>query len=498
MKDCTFKLAARAQGKVSAIREIFQELPNVKEKRITQNLSPLIDLSIGQPHVPAHPEVMKKLEEMKPSSSSQGYSSAKGEQSTLESIVKLYQHYYPGIQYQTNEVMVTLGGSGALSNIFSILVGEKEDTVLTFEPYFAAYTGQVQEWGGTLQKIPTRKNNFRPTASGLEEALNANPNVKALILNYPNNPSGVSLTKEEAISLVNVLEKFPDVIIIIDDVYRDFNYREHVTVLDVAPHLKERCVVINSGAKGLLGAPGERIGMVSAHENLIKCMSTHQTNSISSVPYRTQAALRLAVESYLQNPKNDWLMNTRNEYQTNVETASTAYKKAEFTLSQEPDGAFYLLVCAKHLIGRKNPNTSKEIKNDVDIAHYFLHEAGVATIPGSGFGIDPSEGYLRISCANKRESLIEAADRMDKASRLLIKQEKLNTNGNLSKLSMLSSDNNEILPQNTLKKSRNISVEPTIATIIQNSGSPIYQAVRSQSNLLNEHTNSAANQSKLF
>lgn len=320
--------------------------------------------------------------------------------------------------------MTTMGGSGALSNIFSILARE-DNVFLTFEPYFSAYTSQIEIWGSTLKKIPTKENNFRPTAEGLKHALKSYPNARALIMNYPNNPSGVSLTRQEAVELAQVLEEHikthPNFDIIIDDVYRDFNSGEHITILDVALHLKDRCIVINSGAKGLLGAPGERVGMVAAREDLISRMVAIQTSSISSVPHRTQAALRYAVEIDLKNPNNDWLTQAKKEYKTNVDTAFMAFKEQGFTVSK-PDGAFYLLVSAKHLIGKQNPHTLTEIKNDMDIAHYFLHTAGVATVPGSGFGIDSTEGYLRISCAKENHLLIEAAVRIGKAVQLILNQ----------------------------------------------------------------------------
>ncbi len=421
-----FRLTKRAEIPVSQIRQIFQKIPAVKLERQQAGLSDLIDLSIGQPHLSANPNVMQALENMQPTKAAQGYSAAQGEPDTLDAIVKLYNYYYPHVSFKKEEVMVTLGGSGALSNIFSVLVEKPDDIILTFEPFFAAYTSQIQEWGGTLKKIPTLENNFRPSAEALESALQNYPQTKAVIFNYPNNPSGIALTHEEALRLAKVLEKYPDTLIIIDDVYRDFNYQQHVTVLDVAPQLKDRCVVINSGAKGLLGAPGERIGMVAAHATIIKAMLPRQTNGISSVPYRTQAALRFAVANYLENPHNAWLVNAQQEYKNNVETASHAFKQQGFKIAQEPGGAFYLLVSAKQLIGKKDPKTNQEIKTDVDIANYFLLSAGVATVPGSGFGIDSSEGYLRISCAKENYLLLEAIERMGNAMRLLLNRDVLN------------------------------------------------------------------------
>jgi aspartate aminotransferase len=434
------RLAKRAQISVSPIRKIFQQLPAIARQRLEEGLPPLIDLSIGQPHIPANPAVMKSLNEMQPAKDSYGYSSAQGEAATLEAIVKLYNLYYPLVNYKNEETMVTIGGSGALSNIFSILVENENDVILTFEPYFGAYTGQVKEWGGSLKKIPTLNNHFRPTAEGLDAALKDYPNAKALILNYPNNPSGISLTRDEMTSLARVLENYPDMFIIIDDVYRDFNYQEHFTILDVAPHLKDRCIVINSGAKGLLGAPGERVGMVAAHADLIRSMLPRQTNGMSSVPYRTQAALRFAVENHFLNPQDDWLMSAKNEYKTNVTMGHLEFKKQGFSMIEEPNGAFYLLVNAKHLIGKLIPDSLMVIKDDCDIANYFLLTAGVATVPGSGFGIDPTEGYLRISCAKEKSLILEAANRMGASAKLLLDVELIHHKDTLAKPSAPSSN----------------------------------------------------------
>lgn len=418
------KIAARADVPVSSIRQIFQQLPLLRRQRAMDGLSPLIDLSIGQPHIPPHPEVLQSYTKIKEDSRHMGYSPAQGEPETLEAIVRLYQQYYPALSWDTSEVIATVGASGALSVIFSILVEKKTDVILAFEPCFGAYQGQVHEWGGTFKAIPTQAQGYRPTAQALEKSLQAHPGTKAVILNFPCNPSGVSLRQNEAEALADVLTNYPDVLIIVDDVYRDFNTLQHVTVPDVAPFLKDRCVIINSGAKGLLGAPGERVGMMSAHPDLIQYMIRGQTNRIASVPWRTQALLRAAVDCYLQKPDNPWLAAARKEYRDNVLAAATAFTEQGFTLACEPEGGFYLLIKAKHLLGTLNPFTGEIIQNDVDLASYFLRsaESGVATVPGSGFFMDPAEGCLRISCAADKSLLLAAAKRMGLACQRLLEE----------------------------------------------------------------------------
>jgi aspartate aminotransferase len=424
------RFTQRTSAPVSPIRKIFVKIPEARE-RLKQQGKTLIDLSIGQPHIAPNPEVIRRIESDEKNNAAKylGYTSSLGEDETLDAIVRLYKSYYPLVNYDKTQVMVTNGASGALSNVFSALVEKSEDVILTFEGFFGAYTGQIAEWEGSLKMIPTHQHAFRPTAAGLRQALQNHPTTRALILNYPNNPTGVSLRQDEIQDLAAVLKDYPDVWIIIDDVYRDFNHQKHLTLLDVFPEFKDRCIVINSGAKGLIGAPGYRIGMIATHSDLIKAMLPRQINGLASVPHATQRALVHAANVYLENPNNDWLVYARNEYKNNVAAATVAFNEKRFKIAAKPEGAFYLLVDASQFIGQCKSDHSM-IENDVDIASYLLEVAGVAVVPASGFGIDTAKGYLRVSCANESEQLIEAAARMHEAMQLLqepSKRPRLNT-----------------------------------------------------------------------
>lgn len=399
----------RSKIKASIIREIFNEIPKLAAERKTAGLPDLIVLAPGEPKEPNR-EVLQQLTQMSGHEFSTGYSHSQGEPATLEAIVRFNAYRYPKVKYKTSEVMVTMGGTGALSNIFSILLEKKEDIVLTFEPFFANYTGQVEEWGGTFKAIPTAYNHFRPTALGLKNALQQNPQTKAVLLNYPNNPSGICLTAAEVADLAQVLREYPHVLIILDDVYGELNYTKPESLLDY-PDFKDRCVVINSGSKTLLAAPGLRIGMLSAPAELIQAMCARQTNGILSVPYYTQAALRFAVNALLDTPQNTWLHFIRKTYKTHLEIAMQAFKEAGFEISVIPEGGFYLFINASCLLNIHGA------KNDVDIMRNLIKYPGVVTIPGSGFGCDPSKGYLRICCVSEPQQLTEAARRMGEYAR---------------------------------------------------------------------------------
>lgn len=136
-----------------------------------RDLPPIIDLSIGEPHLGINDNVIKSLDQfLHPSETDLvlPYSPFPGNQDSLELITHLYKRYYPSVDYSIKEVMITNGATQGIWNALSILV-DAEDQVLTFEPYFAAYENQMRALGGTLIKIPTHDHHFQPTGKCLEK-----------------------------------------------------------------------------------------------------------------------------------------------------------------------------------------------------------------------------------------------------------------------------------------------------------------------------------------
>jgi aspartate aminotransferase len=401
---------------LSAIRQIFAQIPILDREREKNELPPTINLCIGQPHLPTNPVIAISQTQSFPDGS--GYSATQGRDETLQAIVDLYNEYYPAAKYQKNEVMVTLGATGALHNAFASIINP-EDSVILFTPYFSLYEKQVKNFGGSVIEIDTKKTHFKPNIRELEKVMQQEPEPKAIVLNYPNNPSGVVLNLEELTELARALRKYPFLVIIIDDVYKDLAYNKKIlSLLDVAPDLRDRCITINSGAKALAGAPGMRIGMVGANEQLIQAMAQQQNFSITSVPDETQMALIASIRERL-NPKTNWLETARETYKNNCDLVLRHLEDLHMTPTTSPGGGFFVMMNAKDLIGKKIPqavsftNSKGEhiiknihgiIKNthfqsDADVVQYFLYVAGVATVPGSDFGLSANEGQIRISCA---------------------------------------------------------------------------------------------------
>ncbi|HLF66768.1 MAG TPA: pyridoxal phosphate-dependent aminotransferase, partial [Gammaproteobacteria bacterium] len=375
-----------------------------------------------QPHVDPNPIVRRRLRE---ENEKPGYPQTLGEPDTLAAGVRLLKNYFPQVAFETDELMVTVGATGALCSVFAALVEKPEDKILTFGAFFATYEGQVEQWNGNIEVIPAEKNPFRPTEEEFRATLEKYPGTKALLLNYPNNPSGVSLRREDAQMIARVLseEKYQHIQIIIDDVYRDFDHLEHVTLLDVAPELKDRCAVVLSASKGLYGDPGVRAGLLAGSKDLIKACTPTQITTVASATSQAQRVMYHAATEYLENADQGktsaWLMNTKNEYKKNLAVASQAFKEAGFKIPIEPEGAFFLIVDASSLRGKMDPENNKVMQNDADIAEYFMTAAGVSVVPGQGFRFAPEKCYLRISCAQPEANLRLAAQRMGAAAKLL-------------------------------------------------------------------------------
>ncbi|WP_419420343.1 pyridoxal phosphate-dependent aminotransferase [Legionella sp. D16C41] len=443
-KEDQIILADRTYATPDAIDAIFQQLDKVSKSRIAMGLDPVISLCVGEPHLPINKEVLTDLIAylgQKETASQFQYSSPAGCPETLAAIKKLYQVYYPSVEYNEDEVMISSGATQGLWNAFNVLVNPG-DSVVAFTPFYPTYKVHTEAVGGKFIALPYLSH-YLPNLDELKATLTHNK-VKLLILNFPNNPSGVDLNQDILRELCTILNQHPEVAIIIDDVYRELTVKPHLTILDIDPSFKNRTVVINSASKGLIGAPNMRIGMIAAGAKLIAAMATKQATEICSVSSLTQQALIAAVNSKINcSPSyEEWIVKAKLAYQENTNLVSNALDKLGCQSFYGGNG-FYLLVDFSHLLNCHIPNTitftqhNKVIKDmhnkigadtfssDVEIAAYLLHAAGVATIPASGFGIDSKQGILRFSCAKDTALLLQAIENISVAMQEVSRVNKL-------------------------------------------------------------------------
>jgi len=281
---------------------------------------------------------------------------------------------------------------------------KKGDQVLVPTPCYVSYAEQIKLTGATPIFFKTKEeNNFRPT---LEEVkANLTPRVKAFIINSPNNPTGSIVEKEQQKKIAKLLVG-RGVYMITDEVYEHLIYdgRNHISVASLGKKEKEMSITVNSVSK-TYAMTGWRVGYAAGPREIIKAMSNlqgHATGNVNSI------AQKATIEALIETQKP--VKNMVKEYGKRREYMVNRLNKIEGIRCHYPDGAFYTFPNVTALYGREyNRNI---IKNDVDVAKFFLEKAHVAVVPGVAFNYS---GYVRFVFAKSVKEIKEGLDRIEKA-----------------------------------------------------------------------------------
>ncbi len=292
-------------------------------------------------------------------------------------------------------------GTGAKQLIFNALMATiaPGDEAIIPTPSWVSYPDIVELLEGRPVLLEcSRADSFKLTPARLDAAIT--PRTRWLILNSPCNPSGAVYSAAELRALAEVLLKYPDVMIMSDDIYEYIVFDDHVfaTISEIEPRLSERTLIVNGVSKGHC-MTGWRIGFCAGPRWLVKAMVTLQgqeTNGPSSI---SQAAAVAALEGTLENVRRNNLV-----YQRRRDFAVDRINRIPGLSCDRPQGAFYIYVDVSGLLGRRTPQ-GMVLSNDVEVADYMLQEGGVALVPGAGFNASP---YVRL-CFAYSDSVVEDA-----------------------------------------------------------------------------------------
>jgi aminotransferase len=290
------------------------------------------------------------------------------------------------------EILVTVGVSEGLDLALRALLNPG-DEVLILEPSYVSYSPLTQLAGGVPVHVLTSiDTHFKCRVRAL--AQNVSPKTKALLLNYPCNPTGTSYTRAELANIASFARR-RNLIVVSDEIYDELTYdRPHVAFPSL-PSMKQRTLYLNGFSKGY-AMTGWRIGYACGPKDLIRAMTKIHQYSMLSAPTMGQFA---AIEAL------------RNGSEAVKEMTAEYRRRRNFLVSElnriglkchMPDGAFYLF-----------PSIKKTGKKSLDFAQSLLRKEKVAVVPGVAFG--PSgEGYVRLSYATSLDSLREAVRRMER------------------------------------------------------------------------------------
>jgi aminotransferase len=265
------------------------------------------------------------------------------------------------------------------------------DEILVTEPSYVSYSPLVELAGGKAVHIKTDpKSGFKLTPGDI--ARNCGRRTRGLILNYPNNPTGTSYSKNELRRLSRaVIAK--NLFLISDEIYCDLTYDFAHTPFPTLPRMKERTLYLNGFSKGF-AMTGWRIGYACGPKDVIAAMTKIHQYTIMCVPITSQMAAREALKNGERSVRE-----MRREYKRRCLFIISALNDMGLEC-HKPEGAFYAF-----------PSIRSTGMTSLEFASELLKKEKVAVVPGTAFG--PSgEGYIRISYASSMDNLKEAAERM--------------------------------------------------------------------------------------
>jgi aminotransferase len=297
-----------------------------------------------------------------------------------------------GVSYDPQlEIVATVGVSEALYLTLTALLEPGEEVIVP-TPCFVSYQAEVILAGGVPVELPSRvEDGFQVNLDELEAAIT--PRTKAILIGYPNNPTGAVASREVLLQVVRLAEQH-DLIVISDEIYDRLVYTAPHVCFASLPGARERTVTLGGFSKDY-AMTGWRIGYAAAPAGILKGLVRIHQYTIMSAPTMAQFA---ALEA-LQNGES-YVEDMRREYDRRRRLIVGGLNELGLSCF-EPGGAFYAF-----------PNISASGLDDETFAQRLLEEERVAVVPGSSFGAG-GEGFVRCSYATAYEKIEEALRRME-------------------------------------------------------------------------------------
>ncbi len=302
------------------------------------------------------------------------------------------------LEYSREEVIVSCGAKHSLYNIAQAMFGPGDEVIIP-APYWVSYPAQVLLNDATPVIVKTsEEDSFMLRAEALESAIT--DRTKALILNSPSNPTGLTYDRDALARIADVVLRHK-IYVISDEIYEKMLYDDatHVSIASLGAEIKERTIVVNGLSKSH-AMTGWRIGYTAGPAELIKAMTKVQSQSTSNPTSIAQAA---AVEA-LRGPQ-DFLAPMLAEFDRRRRYLVGELNAIENVSCLMPTGAFYAFPNTSGLYGGR-------VKSSTELAMYLLDEAKVALVPGEAFGDD---NFVRISYATGLEDIQKAVARIKEA-----------------------------------------------------------------------------------
>jgi len=312
------------------------------------------------------------------------------------------------LTYNKENIVVSCGAKHSLYNIAQALFGPGDEVIIP-SPYWVSYPDQVLLNDAIPVIVNTyEEDEFMLRPEVLKEKITSRS--KALILNSPSNPTGFIYTENALKEIAEIALKH-NLYIISDEIYEKLIYdnEKHISIACLSEEIKEKTIVVNGLSKAY-AMTGWRIGYAAGHTEIIKTMTTIQSQSTSNP---TSIAQKAAVAALRGN--QNCVSEMRKEFEKRRNFLVQELNRIPGVSCKMPKGAFYVFPNISNIFGNKIDKNI--INSSMDLSIYLLEKALVALVPGSAFG---AEGYIRISYATSMENLSKGIDRISKALEQLI------------------------------------------------------------------------------
>ncbi|TCI94438.1 pyridoxal phosphate-dependent aminotransferase [Tenacibaculum sp. M341] len=303
------------------------------------------------------------------------------------------------LTYTPSQIVVSTGAKQSIANVAQVLLNPGDEVLLP-APYWVSYSAIATLCEAKFVEIPSSiDNDFKITPAQLEESIT--PKTKMIFFNSPNNPSGTIYTEEEYRALAKVLEKYPDIYILSDEIYEHINYGAKPFSFAAIESMFDRTITVNGLAKAF-AMTGWRIGFIGAPEWIAKACTKMQGQITSGTNCIAQRAAITAVSA--DPSKVQYMVD---EFRSRRDIVLDLLGKIDGFKLNVPNGAFYIFPDISAFFGKTIRN--KEIKNASDFSMLLLEEANVATVTGDAFG---APNCIRMSYAASELQLREAVKRI--------------------------------------------------------------------------------------
>jgi aspartate aminotransferase len=368
-----------------------------KARELKNQGKDIISLSLGEPDFNT-PDFIKEAAKQAIDENYNSYTPVNGYLELREAICRKFKRDN-GLNYDESQIVVSTGAKQSIANVAMVLLNPGDEVLLP-APYWVSYSAIAILSEATYVEIPSSiETDFKITPDQLEAAIT--PKTKMIFFNSPNNPSGSSYTESEYRALAKVLEKYPNIYILSDEIYEHINYGKPNFSIAKIENMYNRTITVNGVAKAF-AMTGWRIGYIGAPAWIAKACTKMQGQITSGANCIAQRATITALDAPVS--KIQYMVD---EFKTRRDLVLDMIKDIDGMTANTPSGAFYVFPDVSSFFGKTIDGYT--INNASDFALFLLDRANVATVTGDAFGAPKN---IRISYAASTEELKEAFKRI--------------------------------------------------------------------------------------